>query len=135
MLPPCAKYTQAQLDAWAPRVPDHEKWCKRCTEYVTFVAEDVRGEVVGWIAMTSDGYVDMLFCLPEATGCGVGAALYAEIERVALECGLTELTAHASVFAESFFKKAGWVVRERETIGTGDAAIERAIMAKTLLSS
>ena len=43
-----------------------------------------------------------------------------------------ELTAHASLFAEPFFKKFGWIVRERETVGEGDAAIARAVMAKTL---
>jgi GNAT superfamily N-acetyltransferase len=128
-----AKYTQAQLEAWAPKVPDFEKWRTRCLEYETFVADNDVGEPVGWIAMTADGYIDMLFCLPEATRCGVGSALYAAIERVAVDRGLTELTAHASAFAESFFKKIGWFVRERETVGTGDAAIVRALMAKTPL--
>jgi putative acetyltransferase len=127
-----AKYTQAQLEWWAPKIPDTEKWRKRCLEYVTFVAEDHRSDVVGWIAMREDGYVDMLFCLPEVTGRGVGAALYAAMERAAIERGVKELTAHASAFAESLFKKFGWVVRERETVGEGDAAITRAVMAKAL---
>jgi putative acetyltransferase len=101
-------------------------------EYETFVADDDDGQTVGWIAMTPEGYVDMLFCLPKATRRGVGAALYAAVERSARERGLAELTAHASAFAEPFFKKHGWVVRERETVGTGDAAIVRAVMAKTM---
>jgi putative acetyltransferase len=127
-----AKYTQAQLEAWAPRVPDSEKWRRRLEEYETFVADNDAGETVGWIAMTAAGYIDMLFCLPEATKCGVGAALYAAVERVAVGRGMAELTAHTSAFAESFFRKRGWVVRERETFGAGDAAITRAVMAKTL---
>ncbi len=102
-------------------------------EYETFVADNDDGETVGWIAMTPDGYIDMLFCLAEATKCGVGLALYAAVERIAVDRGLTELTAHASAFAESFFKKVGWFVRECETVGTGDAAIVRALMAKTPL--
>jgi putative acetyltransferase len=102
-------------------------------EYETFVADNDDGETVGWIAMTPDGYIEMLFCLAEATKCGVGLALYAAVERIAVDRGLTELTAHASAFAESFFVKVGWFVRERETVGTGDAAIVRALMVKTPL--
>jgi putative acetyltransferase len=127
-----AKYSQAQLEAWAPKIPDVEKWGKRCMEYETFVAENDDGETVGWIAMTPDGYIDMLFCLPEATRCGVASALYAAVERVATAHGLAELTAHASAFAEPFFKKRGWVVRAREAVGTGDAAIVRAVMTQSV---
>jgi len=129
-----ARYSPAQLEAWAPKIPASEKWRRRCLEYETFVAENDAGEIVGWIAMTPNGYIDMLFCLPEATKRGVGAALYAAVERIAIDRGLPELTAHASAFAESFFKKVGWIVREWGTVGTGDAAIVRALMAKPLSS-
>jgi putative acetyltransferase len=128
----CARYGQAQLDAWAPRLPDAERWLAQFIEYETFVADNDAGATVAWIAMTREGYVDMLFCLPEATRCGVAGELYSAVERSALDLGLTRLTAHASLFAESFFKKRGWNVDERETIDRYGVAIERAVMSKTL---
>jgi putative acetyltransferase len=52
----------------------------------------------------------MLFCLPEATRRGIASELYARAEQTAIELGLTELTAHASLLAQSFFSKHGWDV-------------------------
>ncbi|HEY1655541.1 MAG TPA: GNAT family N-acetyltransferase [Candidatus Tumulicola sp.] len=127
-----AKYEPAQLEAWAPRLPDPETWRRRCLELVTFVADDDAGETVGWIAMTREGCVDMLYCLHEATRRGIASELYVAVERSALDLGLPRLTARASAFAESFFKKRGWTVDERETVDCNGTPIERAVMSKIL---
>ena len=82
--------------------------------------------------MSPTGYIDMLFCLPEATRCGVAAKLYSKIEESAAALGLTELTAHASLFAQSFFAKHDWVTVEIESIVRNDVAIQRAVMSKPL---
>jgi len=128
----CAKYSDAQLSAWAPKVPEPHKWMQRLCEYDTFVADNDAGRPVGWIAMSGTGYIDMLFCLPEATRSGVAALLYAAVERVALERGIAKLTAHASLLAESFFQKLGWVIEEHETIVRDGVDIPRAAMSKAL---
>jgi putative acetyltransferase len=128
----CARYDSAQVAAWAPRLPDSQRWLAQFVEYETFVADNDVGTAVGWIAMTREGYLDMLFCLPEATRCGIAGELYAAVERSAFELGLARLTAHASLFAESFFKKRGWIVDERETVDRYGVAIERAVMSKRL---
>jgi putative acetyltransferase len=99
---------------------------------VTFVADDDAGTTVGWIAMSPAGYIDMLFCLPEATRCGVASALYSKVEQSAIELGLTELTAHASLFAQSFFAKHGWVTDKTEVIVRNEVEIQRAVMSKRL---
>jgi putative acetyltransferase len=130
-----AKYDAAQIEAWAPRVPDPERWLERFRSYDSFVADDDEGKVVGWIATTVDGYVDMLFCLPEAVGRGVASALYAAAEHAAVERGITRLTAKASLLAEPFFKRHGWVVDEREVVVVSGVAIPRAAMSKRLESA
>ena len=126
-----AKYDDAQVRAWAHDVPDAAAWGKRMHANETFVA--VRDDVpVGWIEMEADGHVDMLYCAPEAAGRGVAAQLYAAAEGLAHERGLARLTTAASRFAESFFRKQGWNVDERETVTRFGVGIQRARMSKTL---
>jgi putative acetyltransferase len=127
-----AKYDAAQVEAWAPHVPDAAVWLERFRSYDSFVADDERGRALGWIATTARGYVDMLFCLPEAIGRGVARALYAAAERAAVARGLTKLTAKASLLAEPFFERHGWVVDEREVVVVGGVEIPRAAMSKRL---
>ncbi len=127
-----AKYDQAQVDAWAPSVPDPQRWLARLSEYDTFVADNAAGEPVGWIAMSADGYIDMLFCLPEATRCGIATKLYACVEEIAIARGFPRITAHASLLAEPFFIKHGWIVDERESVVRAGVDLPRAAMSKTL---
>jgi len=128
----CAEYDTAQLDAWAPAVPDAGLWLERLRNYDTFVADNDAGETVGWIAMNHTGYIDMLFCLPEATRRGVAAQLYAAVERRAIARGLTRLTAHASLLAQPFFKRHGWAIEKQETVVRNGVVLPRAAMSKVL---
>lgn len=130
----CARYDRAQLDAWAPVIPDAAQWLDRLLAYDTFVAVDDGGNTVGWIAMSETGYIDMLFCLPEATRCGVAAQLYDEVERAAIVRGIPRLTAHASLLAQPFFKKHGWIVETHESIERRGVRLPRAAMSKIVPS-
>jgi putative acetyltransferase len=127
-----AKYDAAQVAAWAHDVPDANVWGARMRGNETFVAVDDDGVPAGWIELEADGHVDMLYCAPEAAGRGVAAQLYAVAEALARERGLTHLTTHASRFAESFFRKHGWSVDERETVIQFGVAIQRARMSNSL---
>ena len=129
-----AKYDAAQVNAWAHDLPDATAWGARMRENETFVAVDERGIAAGWIELEPNGHVDMLYCAPEAAGRGVAAQLYAMAETIARERGLTHLTTDASRFAESFFRKHGWIVDERETVTSFGVEIQRARMSKTLRS-
>ena len=128
----CAKYDEIQINAWAPQMPEPERWIERFREYDTFVADNDAGQRVGFIAMNAAGYVDMLYCLPEATRCGVSTKLYAAVERSAMQRGLTRLTAHASLLAQPFFKKHGWVIEKHETVVRNGVNVQRAEMSKIL---
>jgi putative acetyltransferase len=128
-----AKYDDAQLRAWAHDVPDAIAWGERMLRNATFVAVRKDDDVpVGWIELEADGNVEMLYCAPEVAGRGVAGQLYDSAESLARERGLTRLTTAASRFAESFFRKRGWSVDERETVTQFGAGIQRARMSKTL---
>ena len=126
------KYDKAQLDAWAPKIPDASKWLPMLIEYATFVAVDETEKPIAWISMTEAGYVDMLFCLPEAVGRGIAGRLYEKVERLAKERGLHRMTAHASLLAQPFFAKRGWRVEKREMHVRNGVAMPRAEMSKEL---
>jgi putative acetyltransferase len=126
------RYDEAQVQAWAPQVPDPQQWLQRLTDYDTFVADNDDGESVGWIATSPEGYIDMLFCLPDAVGRGVAARLYAEAENTAIARGLLQLTAHASLLAQPFLERHGWVIEKHETVLRNGVEIPRAAMSKLL---
>lgn len=127
-----ARYDKAQLDAWAPNVPDASKWLPILVEYATFVAINETDEPVAWMSMTEAGYIDMLFCLPEAVGRGFASCLYKTVEGLARARGLPRMTAHASLLAQPFFAKRGWRVDKYEMHVRNGVAIPRAKMSKAL---
>src|SRR5215208_8380759 len=55
-----ADYSDEQLEAWAPGVPDSEEWHARMAGRRTLVAEE-GGEVVGFAELEYDGRLDMLY--------------------------------------------------------------------------
>ncbi len=127
-----AKYSDAQVQAWAHDVPDAAAWGRRMRENYTIVAVRDGDVPVGWIELETSGHVEMLYCAPEAAGRGVAARLYVAAEALARERGLTVLTTDASRFAESFLRKHGWSVDERETVIRFGVEIQRARMSKSL---
>jgi putative acetyltransferase len=131
----CARYDQAQVDAWAPEIPDPQRWVERLCAYHTFVADNDAGKLIAWIAMTDAGYIDMIFCLPEASRCGIATQLYLTVENIALERGLARLTAHASLLAQPFFRKHGWVIDRYETVVRNGVELPRAEMSKVLAAA
>jgi putative acetyltransferase len=67
-----ADYSDEQLEAWAPSVPDPEEWHARMAGRRTLVAEE-GGEVVGFAELEYDGRLDMLYVRKDAVGRGVAA--------------------------------------------------------------
>ena len=60
-----ADYSDEQVEAWAPSVPDPDEWHSRMVDRRTLVAEE-GGEVVGFAELEDDGHLDMLFVRNDA---------------------------------------------------------------------
>ena len=106
-------YDQRQREAWAPEVPEEDAWRQRLGAQKTLVAEQ-DGRLIGFIALTPDGHIDLLFVLPEVMGRGVAKKLYDAVISEAERSGLSKLDVEASHLARSFFEREGWsVVRRR----------------------
>src|ERR671917_2531320 len=93
-----ADYSDEQVEAWAPSVPDPGEWHTRMAGRRTLVAEE-GGEVVGFAELESDGRLDMLYLRKDAVGRGVGGRLYRAVEREARGRGLERIFTEASITA------------------------------------
>jgi len=100
-------YDTDQRAAWAGAIDTPPDWSQRLSEEVTVVAER-GGEIVGFMTLGRDGFLDLAFVLPEAMGTGVAAALHDRILAEAEARKLTRLTTEASHLARRFFIKQGW---------------------------
>ena len=114
-------YSDEQVEAWAPDVPNPDQWHDRMAARRTLVAEEC-GEVVGFIEMEEDGHLDMIYLRQDAVGRGVGLGLYEAVEREAGALGLRRIFTEASITARPFFERQGFsVVRERTVVVRGVA--------------
>lgn len=125
-------YNQAQRDAWCPVVPAADKWAARLRSLVTFVADDL--VPIGFISMTPDGYIDLLFVTPTRVGGGVAHALYQAIEAEAQRRRLCKLTVQASHLAKPFFLRQDWRVDAPNTVFKDTVSLGNWMMSKTLIA-
>ncbi len=126
-----ADYTPEQRDAWAPAVPDAAAWHDRMSNRCTLVAVEA-GQVVGFAELEADGHLDMLFCAKHAVGRGIGAGLYAALERRARERGLDRIFTEASITAQGFFARQGFRVLQAGAVHRRGIALTNFAMAKDL---
>lgn len=123
-------YSQAQRAAWMPQPPDPENFAQRLRPMHVILAE--QAEVCGFMAMRSEGYIDLAFILPAHRGRGVFRKLYAEIEIKANDVGITRLWTHASLAAEPAFQAVGFSVIQHETVILAGEELSRTEMEKYL---
>lgn len=106
-------YSEEQVEAWAPSVPDPDEWHARMAGRKTLIAEE-GGEVVGFSELEKDGHLDMFYLRKDAVGRGIGRLLYEATEQAARGWDLGRIFTEASVTARPFFERQGFrVVRER----------------------
>ncbi len=126
-----AHYSEEQVAAWAPEVPDEQGWHLRMSARLTLVAEE-EGEVVGF-AELEGWHLDMLYARKDAVGRGVGARLYEAVEREAAGRGLARITTEASITAKPFFERHGFRVVREQTVRRHGVQMTNFAMEKRLL--
>lgn len=125
-------YTDEQRAVWAPEIPPNTpppaSFCARLDSQHTVVALD-DAEIIGFMSLTTDGYLDLAFVLPGWMGRGVAQTLYDSTTQWARGHGLRYLSTHASHFARSFFARNGWLVETPETVTRDGQTFERFVMS------
>ncbi len=108
-------YSAEQVGAWSTQPVSSEQFDKRVSDdRHVFVAVDSHDTPIGFIELETNGHIDCFYCSPAHAGTGVGAALYAMLEKTAKEQGIDELFVEASEAARKFFSKVGFEMQERQ---------------------
>ncbi len=126
-----ADYSEEQVRAWAPGVPDADAWHARMAEHRTLVAEE-DGEIVGFVELGEDGHLDMLYVREDSVGRGVGRGLYDAVEREARARNLSRVFTEASITACPFFERQGFRVVREQTVRREGVSLTNFAMEKML---
>ena len=105
-------YSRAQVEAWAPEVPDLAAWDAALSACHTLVAVE-GGEIVGFADMDSDGYLDRLYVHRAHQGRGIASALCNALEEA---CSAGRFTTYASLTARPFFEGRGYRVVKAQQV-------------------
>ena len=126
-----AYYDERQRQAWAPSVPDSAEWLGHLAEQTVFVAEQ-EGEVLGFMTLRPDGYLDLAFVAADRIGTGIAKRLYDSIEAEAHRLGLRRIHAEASHLARRFFERQDWSVVTEQSVERHGVELTNFVMEKHL---
>jgi putative acetyltransferase len=97
------EYSQAQIEAWAPVMPDPARLEARAKDgRVILVAVNEVDEPIAYGDLELNGHI---YCRPEVIGAGLASALYNRLEQQARERGMTGLFVEASEAARRLFMR------------------------------
>ena len=126
-------YTPGQIAAWLSDPPTAQSVAEdSCDGRQVFVVADGDDKPVAYIDLEPDGHIDMLFCLPEAAGRGLGSALCVRVEQAARQAGMTRRYVEASELAKPVFQRHGFSVLARRDFDLAGAAVHNYAMEKRL---
>jgi GNAT superfamily N-acetyltransferase len=107
----CKDYTQEQLDAWAPLIPDLTGWKNTLSKNHSFVAVAVgSNQMIGFADLEDNGCLNRGYVHKDSQDQGIGKALLFACEAKAKELGIKQLYSEVSITAKPFFEKYGYVV-------------------------
>jgi putative acetyltransferase len=126
-------YDETQQEAWASVADDEAEFGKKLAGELTLIAT-LKNAPVGFASLKGKDHIDMLYVHPSAAGQGVASALCDALEKLAGGRGATSLTVDASDNAQDFFRKRGYVAKQRNSVTVNGEWLANTTMQKTLAS-
>jgi putative acetyltransferase len=124
-------YDETQQEAWASVADDEEEFGKKLAGELTLIAS-LNSAPVGFASLKGKDRIDMLYVHPNAAGQGVASALLDALERLASARGAKNLSVEASDNAQEFFRKRGYVARQRNSVTINGEWLANTTMQKAL---
>ena len=124
-------YSEDQQEAWASAADDEASFGNKLASELTLIAT-LQGSPVGFASLKGNDHIDMLYVHPSAAGQGVGALLCDALEKLAGARGATGLSVDASDTAVDFFRKRGYVARQRNSVSIKGEWLANTTMKKEL---
>jgi putative acetyltransferase len=126
-------YSQAQVEAWAPAIPDKAWFAARAKDgRLILVAVDKVDEPIAYGDWEPNGHIDHLYCRTEFIGSRTASALYDRLEQQARERGMTKLFVEASEAARKLFLRKGFALVKRRDFLLRGVKIHNYLMEKLL---
>jgi putative acetyltransferase len=127
-------YSETQQEAWAAVADDEVAFGKKLAGELTLIAT-VQNSPVGFASLKNNDHIDMLYVHPSVAGQGVGAMLCDALEKLAGARGTKMLSVDASDNALEFFRKRGYVAKQRNSVSIEGEWLANTTMQKTLADS
>ena len=128
----CIKdYTPIQIKVWISSVDNVQRWTHILISQFFIIAE-FENQIVGFASLENYNYVDFLYVHKNYQRRGIADRLYAEIEKEAIEKGVTVLQSHVSKTALPFFDKKGFKVLKEHIKVRDGVEIKNYAMIKEL---
>jgi putative acetyltransferase len=124
-------YNEAQQEAWAAAAEDEDAFGKKLAGELTLIAT-LQNSPVGFASLKGADHIDMLYVHPSVAGQGVGAMLVDALEKLAGARGAKTVSVDASDTAVDFFKKRGYVARQRNSVPRHGEWLANTTMQKQL---
>src|SRR5262249_42044229 len=127
-------YSATQQEAWASMADDEAAFAARLADALTLLGT-LDGSPVGFASLAGAERIDMLYLHPvdpAAGGRGVGSMLIDALEKLAGSRGAVRLTADVSDSAQDFFKRRGFVAKQRNSVPLGNEWLANTTMEKRL---
>jgi putative acetyltransferase len=124
-------YSEAQQEAWAAAAEDEDEFGKKLAGELTLIAT-MQNSPVGFASLRGTDTIDMLYVHPSVVGQGVGAMLVDALEKLAGARGAKALSVDASDTAVDFFRKRGYVAKQRNSVPRHGEWLANTTMQKQL---
>jgi putative acetyltransferase len=124
-------YGEAQQEAWAEVAEDEAAFGKKLAGELTLIAT-LQNAPVGFASLKGNDHIDMLYVHPSVAGQGVGAMLCDALEKLATARGTKSLSVDASDNTLDFFRKRGYVARQRNSVTLNGEWLANTTMQKAL---
>lgn len=105
-------YSAEHIQAWAEAALDQEYWQAKVSELYFWVAESADAELLGFISLTPEGYLDHIFVHDQHQHEGIASALLTTLEAKAHELNLQKIDSDVSITAKPFFDQQGYIVEK-----------------------
>jgi len=125
-------YNEAQQTAWATAAEDEDAFGRKLAGELTLIAT-LQNSPIGFASLKGADYIDMLYVHPSVVGQGIGAMLIDALEKLAGARGAKALSVDASDNAIDFFKKHGYVGKQRNSVPRQGEWLANTTMQKALV--
>lgn len=103
-------YTTEEVEDWASCGDDMGHWKEILFNNQFIGAFNEQGCLIGYSSMNKNGYLHSMFVHKDWQGKGIATLLLSEVERIAIQYEVKEITSEVSKTARLFFEHKGYIV-------------------------